>query len=232
MNRGLPWTFHLNGISSLLNGDRSNLHDLNGHIRDDVSFIGVLDLPSHILGRKTRQMGIWHDHCRFRSGIEDGLGLPCSLVDLLCAIKEPGIVHRLVAWPGEEGTGDREKIWDLTRYAGIIAACPQGDDTTAFAVQHIISTISHIKAQVGHFPYTPWYGLLFPLAMAGSQAQHLGEVDKTLIIACITDIASGSLDQFPYYGNVVAALREFWQRGAGRSLEQVVVDLDMELGLF
>jgi hypothetical protein len=40
------------------------------------------------------------------------------------------------------------------------------------------------------------------------------------------------LEQYPYYGKVVSALHEFWDNGGDRSLEQVVVYLGMELGLF
>src|ERR1051326_6108727 len=100
MTRGLPWTFHLSGISSVLDG-RSTVHNICGHAKDYILFIGVLDLPTHSLGRRTSHLQIWHRSCRLRSGIEDSLGLPCSLVDLLCSIKEPEIQTQLALWPGE-----------------------------------------------------------------------------------------------------------------------------------
>jgi hypothetical protein len=242
MTRGLPWTFHLNGVSSILDG-RGIAKDQDGHIRDYVFFIGVLDLPTHTLGRRTKHLQIWYRNCRFRFGIEDSLGLPCSLVDLLCLILEPDIEKRLCSWPGEAGTSEQCQIWDLTRYAGIVMAhnlrVKQGlveesksDELVAFAVRHIMTTTSQTRAKLGQLSYDPWSGLLFPLVTAGSQPNLLSVADKSLIVESIKDLASGSLERYPYFGKVVSALNEFWVSGRGRSLEQVVIDLDMELGLF
>ena len=242
MTRGLPWTFHLNGISSVLDG-RSSFQDLEGHTRDYVLFIGMLDLPTHSLGRRTDCLKMWHRNCRFRCGIEDSSGLPCSLVDLLSSVMEPEVEMQLSSWPGEYGTVEQCQLWDLTRYAGIITAhnyrskCGLAgkngsNELVAFAVRHIITTTRQIRERLGHLSYDSWSGLLYPLVAAGSQPFHLSVTDKSLIIASIEDLPNGSLEHNPYYGKVVSALHEFWVNGGGRSLEQVVVDLGMELGLF
>jgi hypothetical protein len=244
MTRGLPWTFHLNGVSSLLGERRSSNHDLTEHhTKDYVFFMGVLDLPTHTLGRRTNHLGIWHRSCRFRSGIEDGLGLPCSLVDLLCLVTEPESATRLASWPGENGTWEQCQLWNLTRHAGIVATHNhpsnhattrnyKDEDSIGCAVRLIITTTRQIRTKLVRFSYQPWSGLLFPLVTAGSQPLHLSEADQTLIVESITDLAGGALKQHPYFDKVVETLKEFWSNGGGRSLEEVVVDMDMELGLF
>jgi hypothetical protein len=233
MTRGLPWTFHLNGVSSLLGERRRSNHELTEHhTKDYVFFMGVLDLPTHTLGRRTNHLGIWHRSCRFQSGIEDGLGLPCSLVDLLCLVMEPESATRLASWPGEEGTWEQCQLWNLTCHAGIVAAhnhrpshCTTqnyGDEhSVAFSVRLIITTTRQIRTKLVRFSYQPWSGLLFPLVTAGSQP-----------LQSITDLAGGTLKPHPYFDKVVQTLKEFWSNGGGRSLEEVVVDMDMELGLF
>jgi hypothetical protein len=242
MTRGLPWTFHLNGISSLLD-KRSAVHDSDGRVKDYILFIGILDLPTHTLGRKTPHLQIWSRFCQARTGIEDSLGLPCSLVDLLCSIMEPGVEVRLRSWSGEDGTPEQLQIWDLTRHAGIIKSRQHrgaevsnnkghDDDSVAYAVRRIITTATEIKKKEGRLMYETCSGLFFPLVAAGSQPRHLTSSDKNLIVECIKDLPYGPLEAYPYYGRVVTALREFWENSSGRSLEEVVVDLDMELGLF
>lgn len=244
MTRGLPWTWHLNGISSLPCERRSSSHRLQEHhTKDYVYFMGHLDLPTHTLGRRTNHLGIWRRNCQSRSGIGDSLGLPGSLLDLLCLVMEPGTATLLASWPGEYGTWEQCQIWDLTRYAGIVAAHNHhpfhgtaqnnlDNNSGASAVRHIITTTRNLRTKLVQFSYHSWSGLLFPLVTAGSQPLYLSEADQTLITDSITDLASGTLKQYPYFGNVVEALKEFWSNGGGRTLEEVVVDLDMELGLF
>lgn len=239
MTRGLPWTFHLNGISSLLD-NKSAIHSSDGNAKDYVFYLGILDLPTHTLGRRTPHLQIWSRFCRSHTGIEDSLGLPYSLVDLLCSITDSDIEARLRSWPGEPSTPEQVQIWDLNRYAGIIAAhqyrCSEAsnrdNDSTSFSVRHIVSTITAIKSKVGRLAYETWSGLLFPLVTAGSQARYLSGSNKSLIVECIKDLPYGSLEAYPYYGQVVTALREFWENGGGRTLGEVVADLDMEIGLF
>lgn len=239
MTRGLPWTFHLNGISSLLD-NKSTIHCSDGSVKDYVFYLGILDLPTHTLGRRTNHLQIWSRFCRSHTGIEDTIGLPYSLIDLFCSITDPDIEKRLQSWPGEAGTPEQVQMWDLNRYAGIITACQyrpqetnaQDDDLIAFAVRHIITTVNKIRTRLGHLAYETWSGLLFPLVTAGSQPLHLNGSDKVLIVECLNDLPYGSLEAYPYYGQVVTALHEFWDNGGGRTLGEVVADLDMEIGLF
>jgi hypothetical protein len=242
MTRGLPWSFHLNGISSLLY-NKGAVRSPEGKVRDYVFFMGILDLPTHTLGRKTNHLQIWSQFCRYHSGIEDCVGLPCSLVDLLCLIKEPGIGKRLRSWPIEDGTPEQLLVWDLNRHAGIImarkyhsvedsASKTSSDDVVALSVRHIMTITADVKAKVGRLLYETWSALLFPLVAAGSQPLHLRVADKSLIVKCIKDFPYGSLEAYPYYGRIVTALHEFWENSGDRSLEEVVIDLDMELGLF
>lgn len=243
MTRGLPWTFHIHGIYSLL--DNSHITStLEGRARDQLFLIAITEIPTHVLGRKTNQLNIWDRNCRFHTGVEDSLGLPCSLVDLLCDIAEPDIEVRLLAWPGHQGTDDQCLLWDLTRHAGIISGSNYrsqhrlveqesiSEDAVAFAVRHILTSTTQIKSRDRFIAHDKWQPLLFPLIMAASQSSRLLPADKDMIIGCISDLASNILETYPYYGNIVRALREFWNSGKGRSLEQVVVDMDMELGLF
>ncbi|KAH7138384.1 hypothetical protein B0J11DRAFT_587661 [Dendryphion nanum] len=248
MNRNMPWSIHLNGLASILE-ERGVFAHLDGGAKDFIYLLGVTDLPSHAFGRKTKHLHLWAKHCRSKSGIEQVTGLPCSLVDLLCLVMEPGIEEQLLQWQLESGTQEQQKIWDASRYAGVIMAenhClshsgikqvfAESPDLQspklAFAVRQIINTLYELRAQVTKdFPRLS-QALLFPLGAAGSQPWALSAADKALVNDCLSNLAVNELPLHPYYNVVSRALQELWENGNGRTINQVVKDLDIELALF
>lgn len=256
MNRAMPWTFHLNGITSILI-EKGAFQSPSGGMEDTIFLIGILDLPAYILGRQTDNLHIWYNHCRFQSGIEEVTGVPYSLVDLLSSVMEPDIEDRLLQWPGEPGEPTQCKTWNAIRYAGIITAKDYQADRALIqeqnsdpllenqslpllgrdaslvsAVRNIILILHELKVELGDECSSLWYSLLYPLVAAGSQPWALSASDKDFISECLSEMACGSLDSEPYYKGVATVLHELWVNGNSRSIQRVTKDLDLELGLF
>lgn len=246
MELRLPWTIHLNGIGSIAK-ERNAFHYPDGSLKPHVFCLGIVDLPTHILGRKTDNLNIWYNYCRFQGGLEDCLGLPCSLVDLLSAIAEPDIVRHLLSWPNIEGTAEDRVIWDLTRHAGVIMASIYHSDnakscttvnvevdtsSTKRSVRHIVEIVRTLRASDMDFTSNTWSTLFFPLVSAGSQPQELEITDRTLILECISDLSNQSMNSDVTRQTTVPVLRELWDNSRGRSIQQVAQDLDLEIGLF
>lgn len=233
----MPWTVHLNGITSILE-ERGILAIPAAGAKDLITLIGVLDLPTHILGRKSNNLHVWYNHCRGQSGLEPVTGLPCSLLDLLSSVMEPDIEKRLLLWPGEPGEPAQCKIWNATRYAGVITAryiqmiSDIDTEPIAVAVRNIILAMHELRTDTRNKPSTNRNAFLYPLVAAGSQQSVLTDKDKLFIDSYIVDLANGSLDKDPYYKGVATVLRELWKNNHGRSLQQVTRDLNLELGLF
>lgn len=246
MLRGLPWTIHLNGIASIIS-DRNSFLTKTGQPKAHVAYFGLMDLPTHTLGRKTENLRIWSKFCLGQNGFDDCQGLPCSLIDLLCCITEPGIEQRLLNWQSPYGTPEKLAMWDLNRHGGIIMAHESLSNSSnnstpgtterqrllvASSVRYILDTVRNIRFQHTILISQIWSALFFPLVAAGSQAKLLSEADKDLIVKSITDLADGSLDDEPYFGKAVIVLQELWYHWEGRSIQQVARALDLELALF
>lgn len=254
MNRAMPWTVHLNGIASILN-EKGAFQNPDRDMEDVMFLIAALDLPVYILGRKTHNLHMWYYQCRFQSGIEDFTGLPYSLVDLLSSVMESDIEQRLLQWPGERGDPSQCKIWDATRYAGIISArdyrTNQGLDQELYssggvnqtldsinhpllfiAVRNIMSILHDLRAESGDGCSPIWQLPLYPLVAAGSQHWALSVSDREFIIECLLELACGSFDTEPYYESIATVLQELWVDEKGRTIQQVAKCLGLELGLF
>jgi len=244
MMRGLPWAVHVNGMTSLAR-ERNVFSNTSDNTKNHMYMIGILDMPTHTLGRKMDYLHVWYDHCRFQSGLEDYLGLPCSSVDLLCSITQPDIEQRLLTWQSEAGTAEECAIWDLTRHTGILMAynyridhvmdgkcCGMELDLIIVSMRHILTTVHSLRTQHGTLVPETWSNLSFPLAAAGSLSQALTEDDKILIHQSISDLANGSLDVCPYYQKASMVLHELWENACDRSIQQMARDLDVEIALF
>ncbi|KAF2624452.1 hypothetical protein BU25DRAFT_161441 [Macroventuria anomochaeta] len=233
MNRGVPWTVHVNGIASILDQQKSYACP-DGRIKDYTSFMGILDLPTHILGRKTINRNIWYTHCRLRDGIDVVTGLPCSLIDLLSAINQPYVVPMLMNWRIEEGTKKQQQIWDANRHAAIIVGLNPGSigQGVNTHVRQAVTLLRELKGEISDEFSQVRQALLFPLVITGSQSLSLSDDDKLFIMECISDLADGSLEHNLYYCGAGQILQELWYNDAGRSLQQIAEDLGIEQGLF
>ena len=84
MMNGEPWTMHLGGMHRiLLDGGLENLRKQETPFRRHLlEVLGVMDLPTFTVGRRTPYIGIWYRYCRDEEGIELVTGLPRSLLDI------------------------------------------------------------------------------------------------------------------------------------------------------
>lgn len=124
------------------------MHDLNGNLsglqpdpRVDVptqhilEVLGIMDMPSFLVGRIHPSLGIWKCVRRLRSErsdlvlgqVEIVTGMPRSLLDIFADFADPehalkGAEAQFWAWPGCKGTFDQCHLWDAWRFAGILDA--------------------------------------------------------------------------------------------------------------
>ncbi|KAK0371725.1 hypothetical protein CLIM01_10931 [Colletotrichum limetticola] len=123
----LAETFHLNAPISYLNPNPE--HDLS--VRHALEFIGLMDMPCLVLGRKCPSLGIWR---RFRQvqdswkggrvkALEVVTGVPHSLLDIFADTPFETAevsISRFWGWPGEMGEYVQCLLWDCWRFAGML----------------------------------------------------------------------------------------------------------------
>lgn len=253
MNAALPFTIHVDGLAALLERQGAFV-DPGEDTKDLISLVGIFDLQSHILGRQTPAHHIWCNHCRGQSGVEEISGLPCSLLDLLSSIAESDIEQRLIAWTEEPGYPVQTKLWTATCYAGVISArefrrnhygeerphhdIVLGDWTNmaplpgALLVHEIISAMRAFQQELRTEAVPFKAAALYPLVAAGSLNCDLTPFDREFIRANILHLAGGKPVHHTYYQAIVTVLEEFWVKSYGRSLGQVALDMNLELGLW
>jgi hypothetical protein len=237
----MPFSIHLNGIASIFH-QRHALQTPTYDSRELAALIGVLDLPTHSLGRQNEHLHMWRKHCMGQSGIEEVSGLPCSLLDLLASPNDDDIEKRLLQWSGEPGEPVMCKIWEATQYAGLIMVrelrseqgLPTSTDTQSITstVQHILVLLQDLRIRMDVCTFASTETLLFPLVGAGSQPTSLTADNRRFIRDCIVALADNSLSSYPYYEAVVLVLEALWASDGSRSLNQMTRDMDLELGLF
>lgn len=129
--RGFRWTSHLLCTADLYNlhGDLQNVgSDADLYTHHCFEVMGIMDLPSLVLGRTTMHLGFWR---RFRKaqrhwlnckqdGVEPVSGIPRLLLDIFARIDEPGCELELWLWPGEVGEFVQSHLWDSWRFAGML----------------------------------------------------------------------------------------------------------------
>jgi hypothetical protein len=236
----MPWTIHLNGITSMLR-EHGKFQTFSEQRHEIMGLIGTMDLPTHILGRQNEHLHVWYDHCRDQPGIEDEVtGLPHNLVDILSSVMHPGIEERLLQWkPDVASDATMYKVWDTVRYAGIIAArdfAPGHEPMTLLcesAVHYVLLRLRELDYAIKDKNLNARRALLFPLVAAGSKPSLLTPSDKDYITSSILVLSDG--DGGLYHRQVIVTLTEYWDYWAsdGRvSLQQFARDKGRELGLF
>lgn len=101
--------------------------------RQAMESLGVMDLPSFVLGRKSPTIGIWRSFRNAQDswkqgrldGVEPVTGVPRSLLDIFAAMaEEPGsdIALRFWLWQGDGGDPAQRYLWDCWRFSGILDA--------------------------------------------------------------------------------------------------------------
>jgi hypothetical protein len=242
IHRARPWTIHLDGIAGILQEQGVLDTPPVGEWKELVSLMGVLDLPTHSLGRRGEHLHLWYKHCRNDNGIDESTGFPCSLLHLLASVLEPDVEDRLLQWPGWPGNSMTWITWDATRYAGAIMVreyrkqhdlpVNQDPQLVAMSVDRILSNLRELRTSIDRNTLSNSNSLLFPLVAAGSQAECLTSEDRAFIKECIIALSGDSLSNWPCYQAVLTTLETFWASNGQEALDQVTRDLGLELGLF
>ena len=217
---------------------------------DLIGLIGVLDLPTHTIGRQTSHLKIWKTRCCHQHGIEEGLGLPHSLVDLLASIAESDTEEQLLQWKYESDDQIQQQIWQAARHAGILSvrelrvnnpfhyfdglysAQQHTGPATADIQRALLSTLQGLQEKMKDETFTGRQTLLFPLVMAGSQHSLLTANDQSFIRNSMNALACNNLTLDQYYGTTYKVLESFWASDGQKTFDQTVRDMGLELGIF
>lgn len=116
---------HLVGMHKiLLSRELDNLHrQLTPSRKHLLEVLGVMDLPTFTVGRRTPYIGIWNRYCRGHAGgeeIERVTALPRSLLDIFSRIGLGTVEEDFWNWPGEQGDFLQCYLWEAHRLAGIL----------------------------------------------------------------------------------------------------------------
>lgn len=251
MTRCMMWSVHLNGMYSILQY-RHTMSTPTAVTSDIVDTIGFLDLPTHIVGRRSKTLNIWHDYCRGKSGIEPVSGLPYSLVDLFSMISAPDIELQFWTWTGAgiQAKPVQRRAWDAIRFAGIICArqhhstanmnpSPHSAATgapTETLVQAIVDCLQDLlQMQNPQDSPCPFLNLLlFPAFIAGTQTHVLSVPQRTCIDTFWNDFFLGEDEGAgsPMLEAPLDLLHEMWTNRIGRTADQIAREWELEIGLF
>lgn len=134
--QGRPWAFQLDLMADLYQlpaaipeMDPGPEHDRG--ILHVLEVMGVMDLPSLVVGRAKASIGIWK---RLREsqetweggrvgGVEIVSGMPRSLLDILAGIRDNDKEYtekRLLRWPGHVGNYLQCYLWDCWRLSAVL----------------------------------------------------------------------------------------------------------------
>lgn len=145
------------------------MHDLNGSLaglqpnpranipsQHVLEVLGVMDIPSFLVGRLNPSLGIWKRVRNLRSEesnqvlgeVEAVTGMPRNLLDIFGEMTDQGEENKDVealfwSWPGCVGSYDQCHLWDTWRYAGILDARrrARGQNSTATSPASTASSI-------------------------------------------------------------------------------------------
>lgn len=256
MNAYSVWTIHLSGLFSLLQVRKSRL-DADRFLSSFIETLGLLDLPIFTIGRQTRPLCIWYNHCRFKDGVEPLSGLPYSLLDLFSMIEDPDIENRLWAWSYQAPDPRVQQAWDMNRLAAIMSArelqsqcrpraiavdctfslAPLSDRSSASTdaiVHHILGALELLNVEHDHdIDCCPWWSsLLFVLFITGSQNEHLTAADKGCINNHWKELYSEEDGQpIPYFRLPLVILHELWTNKDGKTATQLAYARGLEISL-
>lgn len=102
------------------------LTNFRGHL---IEVMGLMDLPTHSIGRKNPYIGIWKRYCSVdcqvgpadRSEVEIVSGLPRSLIDIYAAIGNGTSEQEFWNWSGALGNFLQCQLWEASRLAGMLS---------------------------------------------------------------------------------------------------------------
>ncbi|KAK7571046.1 hypothetical protein V3481_007115 [Fusarium oxysporum f. sp. vasinfectum] len=133
--QGQPWTMYFELIVNVYDL-KTKLNPVD-QISDDlytqhlIEVLGVMDLPSMVIGRINPSIGVWKLLRRLQDGREQGRtngvevvsGVPRSLLDIFAGMadNDPEYTEgRLRSWPGHVGESLQCHLWESWRLAGIL----------------------------------------------------------------------------------------------------------------
>ncbi|EWY99865.1 hypothetical protein FOYG_03796 [Fusarium oxysporum NRRL 32931] len=130
-----PWTKYLELIVDVydLRTKLSTVGQISNdlHTQHLLEVLGVMDLPSSVIGRVNPSIGVWKLFRRLQddrdegraTGVEVVSGIPRSLLDIFASImdNDPEYTEtRFWDWPGQVGESLQCHYWECWRLAGIL----------------------------------------------------------------------------------------------------------------
>lgn len=130
-----PWTMYLELIVDVydLRTKLSTVGQISNdlHTQHLLEVLGVMDLPSSVIGRVNPSIGVWKLFRRLQddrdegraTGVEVVSGIPRSLLDIFASIldNDPEYTEtRFWDWPGQVGESLQCHYWECWRLAGIL----------------------------------------------------------------------------------------------------------------
>ncbi|KAI9035082.1 Zn(II)2Cys6 transcription factor domain-containing protein [Aspergillus affinis] len=86
-----------------------------------VEALGILDLSSFIIARRSPPMHIWYRHCRNGArSTPKNRPVPRSLVDLFSGVRLDASEDDFLHWPGAVGSFAQMHLWETYRYMGVL----------------------------------------------------------------------------------------------------------------
>lgn len=251
------WTMHLSGLYTMLQHRRTTLNR-TPIASDLVATIGFLDLPSHIVGRKTPVLNIWRDYCRGKTGVEPASSMPYSLLDLFSLIAEPDAEWLFWSW-SSDGLDSRNSLatlnvthmlWDAIRSAGIIhtrtkyqhsrtqnvlygnvhdgASAPP----TKVLLERIMAQLAVLYQNAEDVPRTMVNLLLFPTFTVGTQSPMLSSAHKDFLENFWAEFFGENDSENPHLRLPLRIMRETWKSSGVKTPDQLAQELNVEIGLF
>jgi hypothetical protein len=241
INLARPFTVHLNGITRILL-EQGYFNQHSEESQEFAALVGVLDQPTHILGRQSEQLHFWQKYCQnHQIGIEELTALPFELLHILAAPFDSLAEERLLQWTPKAVDPMTQKLWDASRLGGFIMVRELRrnhgleinfeSSMDACAVKQVMSLLRDIRPEMNHGVLFHWDGMLYPLVAAGSQYTYLGFEEKAFIKECVVALLRTYSTRHLYYQAILTALETFWEGDGVKSLEQVATDLGLELWL-
>lgn len=236
----MPYTVHLNGLAGIFM--QEGIFDPNSEEDSEfAALIGILELPTHILGRQTTNLHLWYQYCLQKEGVEELTGLPCSLLHLLASSLDTDIEERLPQWTHEESDPVVGQIWNASHHAGMIMVrelrkdqgfpVSHGEQSVATSVRQIMIIIRELRRLLDTNAPIHRSGLFFPLIAAGSQLKFLTLEDRSTIKECLGLLSNVSAANHVFFNATMTVLETLWASDGTRSIHQVARDLGLELCL-
>lgn len=245
MRAGYPWTNQIPAMLQLLL-QTTQASTTVGTTADKDHMMEVLgghDMNAWIIGRQTKPLHIWAEHCMGQSGVEAVTGLPRRLLDLIAqASMGRNVRHKVETWAAEaplEPQPDSIKVWHCYRLATLLYMNNTSSERDTSPDVELIAgelwgTVHQIlyhQSVNNDFNQRVLIWPLYTLALSTHNRKHSAKA-LTLIVNILRDVTQGGFDEDPLL-RIIQTCLDRRSRGAVAADGDVVArELGLEVGLW